>query len=157
MNSNALATSRAGEAEIQIRDGIPCFTITRYEFGRTSNGMLFWGLSISDFSDGEEVIWGYSWEKEPVPLPKDTCLNYGVVPDGATIMKQGKHGKSLPIIAPPLKLNTVYLLTFNASTGNPSDPTFGYFADFCLQKDKNGDLIVQLVKNSCKNIIPPKE
>ncbi|GHU07434.1 hypothetical protein FACS1894158_15700 [Betaproteobacteria bacterium] len=139
-----------GDAEIKIKDGIPCFSVSQKN---DELGMSFKSLAVSNTQDGE-IIWGYLWNSLPIPLPKDVCFHYGILPEGAIIGHQVIYGiKSLPLVAPLLLLNTVYTISIGVDDKNNGDIMPGFFAQFCLQKNAHGALTVQKVQTSCDTII----
>jgi hypothetical protein len=153
--SNASAVSGIGFANVEIKNGVPCFSVADKYFRRSDGKMIFTGLRIYEKRKKKDVIWGYDFS-EPIPLLRNSCIFYGVMPEGAEITKY-TNGLTLPYDAPVLKMNTLYSVVINAFSLDPKDHIAGHSADFCLQKDKNGDLIVQLVSESCNNVIPPRE
>jgi hypothetical protein len=142
--------SGIGDVDVKIRDGIPCFTVTEKYFRRANGKMSFGGFVIHG---SEADLWGYYMK--PVPLLKDSCFPYGVLPEDAKV-ESDRNGAPLPIDAPPLKTNTLYGVSMRAGSLNPRDHIGFYATEFCLQKDDNGNLIAQRVRDSCDNILPPE-
>ena len=143
--SNAYAWSRMGEAEVQIRDGVVCFTVTKNEFERSDDGILrFHGYILSQFENGRSWsnVWWFAIEKS-VPWKRGDCIPYGEIPKGAKLDMRA----NVPEKAPLLKKSVMYGLNFNVTGG--SAPTISYGIKFCLKQDDAGALVVKKVRNSC--------
>jgi hypothetical protein len=162
--SDTYAWSRIGEADVQIRDGIVCFTVAKDEF-RQSGGLAFNDLiPISQGKQLNRVLYfnGYSlYQKsfdkkdksnewgiyldEPLAFRSEDCIQYGELPNGAKI--NSRIGAELPEKAPALKINVLYRLSFDATGGHAG--TMFYEVKFCLNKDDNSLLVIKKVKKSC--------
>jgi hypothetical protein len=144
--------SGIGDVDVKIKNGVPCFAITDKFFKRAKGEMVFSGIEVYDNKAG--IIWGYHL-LESIPLLENSCFLYGVLPEGAKV-ESGGNGMPLPGNVPPLKINTLYGIDMGASSLNSKDHIGYYRTDFCLQKDKDGHLIAQRVRDSCDNILPPE-
>lgn len=128
MLGTACAYSRMGEAEVRLQDGQPCFTLSAKEAKRGATVRLQ-ALVISDLSSKPVTdVWSMSLDPmRSAPLSPASCMAYGQIPTGA---------EAEP--APELKTGRVYEVFLNGRRSDPSDPTQGYIAKFCLVADEAG-------------------
>jgi hypothetical protein len=141
-----------GDADVKIRNGIPCFTVTEKYFRRANGKMAFGGFLIREKDKAD--VWGY-YILRPVPLLEDSCFLYGALPEDAKI-DNDRNGMPLPINAPPLKTNTLYEVGLRAGSLDTTDHIGHYRTEFCLQKDDNGNLIAQRVDHATSQCPPPE-
>ena len=123
---SACATSRRGEAEVRMEGGKPCFTLTAKEAKRDP-GVRLQAVIVSDASS-KPVAKAWSMSVDPAqgaPMSNASCIAYGQVPPGA-------ETRTPPA---PLQPDRVYLVYLNGRPSDPSDPTHGYGAKFCLASD----------------------
>ena len=145
-SSSALAWSSMGEAEVQIRDGNICFTITDKEFKQVDGLISFWKYTVykkRENGRGFADLWGFTMDKS-IPFKKGDCIQYGELPKEARL--GSRFGVAFPEKAPVLQTNVVYGLDFSA-TGSHT-PTHGYGTDFCLKQVESGALVVKKVNNN---------
>jgi hypothetical protein len=147
-SSHVFAWSSLGEADVQIREGNVCFTIPDKEFDRLKGPLSVVSYIIigEKREHGRDYVplWRFYPDKR-ISLSKGECLQYGKFPEG--IEFDPRIGVEFPREAPALKANVVYGLDLNAI--NTGGPTHGYGTVFCLIEDKNGDLAVKKVRQSC--------
>lgn len=137
---DALAISRMADAEVRSVDGVPCFAISKNEEKR--NGVpLLGALIISDLSSRPvKKVWSFLLPGDiTIPIPSHTCLRYGKAPTGSS---------SKP--PPELHIGRVYDVFLNARPDDPSDPTYGYAAKFCLIAKPDGQREVIFLRPETK-------
>ena len=116
------ATSRMGDAEVQLRDGQPCFFLSEKDVKRDPAAKLQ-GISVSDLSTQPVgVVWWVMYDADPaVPQSAAACHVYGEVPPAAKSSDLGK-----------LENGKVYSAFLNVRPSDKSDPTRGYSVRFCM-------------------------
>jgi len=125
----ACANSRMGAAEVRLQDGQPCFTLTAKEGARSDSIRLKAVVVSDDATNPAAPVWSVVFDPaRPQPISAASCVAYGRVPDGATIIQSAK----------PLTPNKVYDVYLNGRSTDPSDSTQGYAAKFCLVADTAG-------------------
>jgi hypothetical protein len=145
--SNACAWSTMGEAEVQIRDGVACFTVSEKDFNKADGIIYVNSYELGkkpEGSGGYEIVWGFFLD-EKLPLKKGECIPYGEIPKGAKL--ELRVGVKLPEKAPTLQTGVAYSLGIGAI--GPGTPTHGYHASFCLKHDDKSSLVVKKIRESC--------
>lgn len=136
LTTSACATSRMGEAEVRQVDGVPCFTITEKEEQRAGGAPRLSALSVYDASASPTTeIWSFTSQLAKMPtLSSGACIPYGQAPAGSETTK-----------SIPLQVGKKYGVVLSTEREDPSDPTFGYDARFCLVAKPDGGVRVQQV------------
>lgn len=134
--TGACATSRMGEAEVRQVDGVPCFTIPIKEEQRAGGAPRLSALSVYDASVVPTTeIWSFTSKSAKMPtLSSGACILYGQAPSGS------EGTKSIP-----LQIGNKYGVILSTERVDPSDPTFGYDAKFCLVANPSGSVRVHQV------------
>lgn len=116
------ATSRMGDAEVQLKDGQPCFYLSAKDVERDPAARLQ-AIAVSDTSTQPmATVWWVMFDTDPaVPQSGASCYVYGNTPPAA---------KSAPQV--PLQNGKVYSVFLNVRPSDKSDPTRGYSVRFCL-------------------------
>ncbi|MBW3508794.1 hypothetical protein [Janthinobacterium sp. NKUCC06_STL] len=128
---NAFGMSRMAYAEVLLKNGTPCFTISQKEEAR--NGLpRISAIVLTDVSVKPAVeVWSFLLPgAATIPVYAKSCLPYGVAPATAEVK---------PPKAPPLKTGRMYDVFLNGGPADPSDPTRGYVGKFCLISGISGE------------------
>ena len=134
---DASAWSRIADAHVHSVNGMPCFSITKKEEARNGTPMLG-ALIVSDLSvQPVKKVWSFSVPPDrPIPIHADSCIRYGDLPPTATGIKP----KSLV----PGHFYSAFL---NGRPKDPSDPTYGYVAKFCLVQQVSAKLRLVVIQS----------
>jgi len=119
---DASAYSRMANALVRSIDGLPCFTVSKKEETRHGPPLLV-ALVIADHSiEPVRKVWSFTMPyDEALPLQASSCILYGELPDRAS-----------GIAAKKLVPGHLYRVFLNGRSNDPSDPTLGYVAKFCI-------------------------
>ncbi|WP_402719540.1 hypothetical protein [Janthinobacterium rivuli] len=128
---SASATSRMAYAEVALKNGTPCFTISQKEEARNGLPQIS-AVVLTDVSVKPAVeVWSFLLPgAATIPVHARSCLPYGVAPATAEVK---------PPKAPPLKTGRMYDVFLNGRPADPSDPTRGYVGKFCLITGISGE------------------
>jgi len=133
---SACATSRMGEAEVRIVDGMACFAPSAEELKRVGASDIV-GVSVNDLSRKPvSEVWTLQiyGKVSPISLGGDSCVSYGAIAEGAV--------RTAPV---PLKTGTMYSVYLNSKLTDPYDSTRAFMAKFCIYK-VNGAAETKLVQ-----------
>ena len=133
--TNVYATSRIGEAEVRLENGLPCFTITNKEENRAGAPQLR-GLKVYDASVKPSIeVWFFTLPIDArQTISSNTCISYGKAPLGAESTK-----------AIQLAIGKVYEVAIKGKLNDSSDPTFWYEAKFCLIRQSNDEVQIHQI------------
>lgn len=136
LTTSACATSRVGEVEIRQEGGMPCFTITPNEEHRAGGVPHLAALGVYDASVKPVIeVWAFNLSAEKSqPISSSTCVRYGQAPSESESTK-----------AVPLQTGRVYEIFLKTKRVEPTDPTFGHEAKFCLVAKPDGGVRVHQV------------
>lgn len=135
--SASWASSRMGTAEVLLQDGQACFNVPAKDAKRDPAARLQ-VIVVSDASKGSQGMdWSMNFDRvKGRAISSVRCFPYGQVPEDAT---------SGPV--PPLSDGKAYNVYLNVRASDPSDPTMGYSANFCVVGQGRDRRIKYLVVN----------
>ena len=93
-------------------------------------------LDVSDETKKIDKIWSFMLRLSAPsqPMPASACILYGQAPPESDARK-----------AEPLQTGRLYEVFLSARPVDPTDPTFGYIAKFCLIAQADGGVKVHQV------------
>lgn len=139
------------DAEVTLRDGLPCFGVPAKESERNGvpevAALIVYRLS----SEGFRQIWSFHTgdDASPLLLHAGSCFLYGRAPVGTEMTDPE-----------PLQSDRIYSVYLNGRPADADDPTQGYRARFCLLDKESGGpqlvLLTQLSADLHRNTCPSK-
>jgi hypothetical protein len=124
LSSASVATSRMGKAQVKEVSGQPCFSLASEEFKRGS--IVLMGIFVSDETTKPvQRVWAYTVNKKEqgTPMQPEVCIPYGQHPADVQLKP-----------AEQLVPGRIYRAFLQARPSEPTDPTFGYSAKFCVKQ-----------------------
>ncbi|UXH77165.1 hypothetical protein [Roseateles amylovorans] len=132
--STAWATSRLGEATVELRNGLPCFSLSAKDMDRDRSATLQ-AIAVSDVSvqPSSRAWWIIFQPSLPVTEMAGACYPYGESRAGAEDTG-----------ATPLRSGVVYSVFLNVRPSDRSDPTHGYTVKFCMAGESEARKLVPM-------------